>query len=97
MPGITVILANKANRVGTPGNAFGVQFYRWCLAAAIALTAMPAWSGLAEGMAAYDKKHYQAALSHLRAPALQGDAAAQTRIGLIHANGLGVPVIHLKL
>jgi len=45
----------------------------------------------AAGLAAYDKADYAAARTLLEPEAQKGDAAAQVKIGLIYAKGLGVP------
>ena len=46
---------------------------------------------LEEGEAAYDHKDYTAALGLLRPLADQGDADAQTYVGLMYDHGYGVP------
>ncbi len=46
---------------------------------------------LEEGAAAYQRGDYATALRLLRPLAEQGDAAAQNNLGVISANGRGVP------
>jgi uncharacterized protein len=46
---------------------------------------------LEDGVAAYEKGDYATALRLLRPLADQGDAGAQYNLGLIYANGQGVP------
>ncbi len=48
------------------------------------------WAGFDEGMAAYESKDYAAALREWQPLADQGLAAAQIRLGLMYANGIGV-------
>jgi TPR repeat protein len=54
------------------------------------LLGMPAWAGFEEGLAAYDKKDYQTALTEFRKAAEQGDADAQFNLGWMYADGQGV-------
>ena len=51
----------------------------------------PAYAGLAEGLAAYDRADYAAALRELAPLAEKGDAAAQYRLGRMASLGQGVP------
>lgn len=70
----------------------GLQYY---VVAAITLAlnfAVPCVAGpLEDGIAAYDKGDYATALSLLRPLADQGVASAQYSLGLMYANGQGVP------
>jgi TPR repeat protein len=52
---------------------------------------LPALAEDKPGVAAYAQGDYKAALPLLEQDAATGDAAAQTKLGLIHAKGLGVP------
>lgn len=62
------------------------------LFAALLLAApFPARAGLAEGLAAYDRADYAAALRELAPLAEKGDAAAQYRLGRMASLGQGVP------
>ena len=51
----------------------------------------PAWAGLDEGVAAYDRGDYATALREWRPLAEQGNANAQVNLGLMYDNGRGVP------
>ena len=53
--------------------------------------AAPAWAGLAEGVAAYQRGDYAAALREFRPLAEQGDAGAQTSLGIMYFIGEGMP------
>jgi len=48
-------------------------------------------AGYDEGLAAYNKKDYAAALREWRPLATQGDVSAQLALGVIYENGQGVP------
>ena len=61
-----------------------------CAGFTLGLTA-PAWAGLDEGVAAYDRGDYAAALREFRPLAEQGNAKAQKYLGLIYVGDLGVP------
>ena len=61
-----------------------------CAGFTLGLTA-PAWAGLDEGVAAYDRGDYAAALREFRPLAEQGNAKAQNNLGLMYVGGLGVP------
>ncbi len=50
----------------------------------------PAWAGFAEGLAAYERGDYATALREFRPLAEQGDATAQSVLGNIYGEGLGV-------
>ncbi len=52
--------------------------------------AAPAWAGIAEGLAAYERGDYATALRELRPLANQGDADAQHNLGLMYYKGQGV-------
>ena len=52
--------------------------------------AMPASAGYEEGVAAYGRGSFPAALREFEDLALQGDAAAQFYLGIMYENGLGV-------
>ena len=51
----------------------------------------PAWSDFQAGMEAYNRKDYATALSEWRPLAERGDATTQYTLGLLYANGHGVP------
>ena len=55
----------------------------------LGLTA-PAWAGFDEGVAAYQRGDYAAALSGWRPLGEQGHAEAQFKLGVMYANGQGV-------
>ena len=61
-----------------------------CAGFTLGLTA-PAWAGLGEGVAAYHRGDYATALREWRPLAEQGNAAAQSRLGVMYENGEGVP------
>ncbi len=61
-----------------------------CAGFTLGLTA-PAWAGLDEGEAAYDRGDYETALREFRPLAEQGHAMAQNNLGLMYVGGLGVP------
>ena len=50
-----------------------------------------AYADFDNGFAAYEKQDYTTALKEFRASAEQGDAYAQVSVGLMYANGEGVP------
>ncbi len=52
--------------------------------------AAPAWAGFAEGVAAYKRGDYVTALRELRPLAEQGDARAQSNLGVMYSHGHGV-------
>ena len=56
-----------------------------------ASSSLPALADLSPGVAAYERKDFAAALPLLKVEAAQGDAIAQTKLGLIYAKGLNVP------
>ena len=51
----------------------------------------PAWAGFEEGEAAFDRGDHATAMREFRLLAEQGDASAQFMLGLMYANGQGVP------
>jgi len=55
------------------------------------LLATPAWADFDEGWAAYQRGDYATALREYRPLAEQGGATAQYNLGLMYANGQGVP------
>ncbi len=57
----------------------------------LVVLAVPAWAGLDEGVAAYERGDYETALREFRPPAEQGNALAQFSLALMYANGHGVP------
>ncbi len=58
--------------------------------------AAPAWAGYAEGYAAYERGDYATALREWRPLANQGDADAQTALGIMYGKGRGVPQDYAK-
>ncbi|MEE8535420.1 MAG: sel1 repeat family protein, partial [Kiloniellales bacterium] len=52
--------------------------------------ATPAWAGYEEGLAAYGRGDFPAALREFEDLALQGDAAAQFYLGIMYDRGGGV-------
>ena len=61
-----------------------------CAGLLLGLTA-PAWAGLDEGVAAYERGDYATALRELRPLAKQSHAKAQFFLGFMYKYGLGVP------
>ncbi len=55
----------------------------------LGLTA-PAWAGVDEAVAAYERGDYATALREWRPLAEQGVASAQHNLGILYGNGLGV-------
>ncbi len=53
--------------------------------------AAPAWAGVDEGLAAYNRGDYATALRVWRPLAGQGNALAQLNLGSMYAAGQGVP------
>ena len=67
---------------------------RWAtmtFALVVVLTAVPACTNSKTGVDAYEKGDYATALMEFRVLAEQGDAIAQYNLGLMYANGRGVP------
>ncbi len=60
-----------------------------CAGGLLGLTA-PAWAGFDEGAAAYKRGDYATAIRRWRPLAEQGDAKAQSNLGLMYDRGLGV-------
>ena len=50
-----------------------------------------AWSGWKEGMDALERKDYATALKEWELAAKQGNAVAQSNLGVMYAKGQGVP------
>src|SRR4026207_1168276 len=61
------------------------------LVLSIVCLAAPAWADFKAGEKAYQRKDYATALREWHPLAKQGQAAAQYHLGLLHANGQGVP------
>ncbi len=61
-----------------------------CVGFTLGLTA-PAWAGLDEGVAAFDRGDYPTAIREWRPLAEQGVASAQALLGVMYAEGRGVP------
>ena len=61
------------------------------LAVVVVLVAAPACTNSKTGVDAYEKGDYATALMEFRVLAEQGDAIAQYNLGLMYANGRGVP------
>ncbi len=61
-----------------------------CAGFTLGLTA-PAWAGVDEGVAAYERGDYATALRESRPLAEQGNAIAQNNLGLMYDQGRGVP------
>ncbi len=57
----------------------------------LSLLATPAWAGLVEGVAAYNRRDYATALREYRPLVNQGHAIAQSYLGFMYDNGQGVP------
>jgi len=55
------------------------------------LLATPAWAGVYEGIAAWKRGDYATALREFKPMAERGDAGAQYNLGVMYANGRGVP------
>ena len=55
------------------------------------LLATPAWADFQAGYDAHERGDYETALAEFRPVAEQGDAKAQSNLGLMYANGEGVP------
>ena len=53
--------------------------------------AAPAWAGFDEGLAAYERGDYETALKEWEPLAEHGLAEAQHNLGVMYANGQGVP------
>jgi TPR repeat protein len=66
------------------------------LVLALLLAASPAYADFDEAVAAYHRGDYATALREFRPLAEQGDADAQYNLGLMYANGHGVPQDHVE-
>ncbi len=55
------------------------------------MLADPAWAGVDEGVASYNRGDYVTAVHEFRLLAEQGDAIAQFNLGVMYAEGNGVP------
>ncbi len=66
-----------------------------CAGFTLGLTA-PGWAGLDEGEGAYNRGDYATALREWRPLAEQGDASAQSFLGIMYVEGLGVPEDYAK-
>ncbi len=64
------------------------------LALVVVLVAAPAWADFQAGVEAYKQGDYATALKEFRALAEQGNAGAQNNLGLMYAEGQGVPQNH---
>lgn len=61
------------------------------LVALLLVAALPVSAGFKEGLAAFERSDYRTAYREWKPLAQQGDAAAQTSLGFMYANGWGVP------
>ena len=69
------------------------------IAVAVALLvslAGPAWAGVDEGLAAYNRGDYETALREFKPLAEQGHPRAQWALGFMYYNGEGVPQNHAE-
>lgn len=57
----------------------------------ICLMALPAFAGLAAGIAAFEKEDYATAFKEFKPLAEKGDAVAQQKLGSMYRDGIGVP------
>lgn len=73
------------------GNAMMGIFFRLILAMAFLAVSAEAQADLQDGLEAYNSGNYLYAFDEFRALALNGDAAAQYRLGVMYAKGQGVP------
>ena len=55
------------------------------------MVSMPVRAGLNEGVAAYERGDFAAALKQFRPLAAKGNAGAQNNLGVMYENGQGVP------
>lgn len=60
------------------------------MATILGLTALPAWAGLDDGLAAYARKDWPAAAREFQPLAQGGDPVALSRLGYMKLNGLGM-------
>ncbi len=68
-----------------------MRWARLMLAVVVVLVAAPACTDYEAGKEAYDRGDYATALKEWRPLAEQGDALAQSLLGVMYAEGLGVP------
>ncbi len=68
-----------------------MRYATMLLALVVVLVAVPACTNSKTGVDAYEKGDYATALMEFRVLAEQGDAIAQYNLGLMYANGRGVP------
>ncbi len=68
-----------------------IRWARLVLAAVVMLVAAPAWADFKAGVEAYQRGDYAPALTEFRSLAQQGDASAQSNLGLMYSKGRGVP------
>ena len=64
---------------------------RTILTAFLLLVSIPASAGFKEGVDAFKRADYAAALREFEPLAIAGDASAQTNLGLLYSKGIGVP------
>ncbi len=69
------------------------SFLRFPIALVLSIVclAAPVWADFQAGMDGYNRKDYATASREWRPLAEQGDADAQYRLGVLYANGYGVP------
>lgn len=72
-------------------NVMMKNFFSLIYAMFLLLSSTDAQAGLQQGIDAYEKGNYPAALEELKPLADQGNAVAQSILGLMYANGQGVP------
>ncbi len=68
-------------------------FFRFAIALVLSFVclAVPVWADFEAGMDAADRGDYETALREWRPLAEQGDSYAQHNLGVLYANGQGVP------
>ena len=71
------------------GNAIKIVLSRLCLTAVFFMASTGAQAGLQEGIAAYNKGEYQAAIKEIEPLAGKGNAAAQLYLGKMYMQGQG--------
>ena len=65
---------------------------RLCIATILLIVfTAPTWAGLEDGIAAANRGDYETAIQEFKPLAEEGDAVAQTALGLMYMNGNGVP------
>ena len=72
--------------------------FRFSLALVLSICCLttPVWADFETGMDAYQRGNYATALSEWRPLAEEGDAQAQLHLGVLYANGDGVPQDYAK-